>query len=91
MQFFRLYVGVYVYALPEMIASTQPTSWLRGSRAHVTPQCRTVAVAFESARFTAVPPGVPNATYVFDNSTVWYSSQAQVRSHVCTRMIVAAC
>ena len=82
MQFFRLYMGIYVHALPEVLSSSRPTTWFEGTRPHVTPQCRSAAVAYESAQFTPAPPGMPGATYVFQNSSIWYSSEAQVRTRL---------
>lgn len=75
-------MGVYVHAFPEVITSGDPGAWLAGSRVHMTAQCRSVAVAYDSARFMAVPVGMPGATYMFQNSTIWYSNQAQVRMRI---------
>jgi hypothetical protein len=91
-QFFRMYVGVYGHAFPEMMASTDPMAFLRGARVHMTPQCRSLAVAFDEARFRAVPPSVQGVTYVFENSTIWFSSQQQVRCpHLHTLHVAEVC
>lgn len=58
MQFFRLYLGLYNHALPDVLASIFDDTRMEGSRVHMSPSCKTVAVSFSNAQFSEEDPGV---------------------------------
>lgn len=57
-QWFRLYMGVYKQAFPDVSASLFPQSFTSGSRMHINPQCTSAAVAYTAAKYSMVPAGV---------------------------------